>query len=184
MDIRALRVIGAGVLSSLLVCSANAEDGNAVGGSVRSAATKNPLDGVEVVVAQDTKISDKTRPDDAVYTLKVRTSLKEFDLTFTKNGYLTKHQERIANDAPQQKRPISEMEPEQRLKQLPPAKLRQLIEEARSMRSWGGEINSRMLINAARMNLEALNRSVEPVTKDLEQLKRSIEAELKEAERP
>src|SRR5262245_5058914 len=75
--------------ASIIVCAsaACAARGNAIGGTVRDAATQKCMGDVHVEVSQDSKIGDDTKPADGAYTLEVPSTRDPIDIIFTKPTY-------------------------------------------------------------------------------------------------
>jgi hypothetical protein len=145
-----------------------AQDGNAVGSSVRSADKNLPMNEVEVTVVQDRRIQDKTRGDDGVYTLKVPTSLTEFDILYHKDGYLDSMDLGIQNSQPQQKRPIARMTSVSALGLLPNSDLQNLINSSIAAIKRGKNKGSTPLVESGKKNLELLRSHIQQTPENME----------------
>jgi len=151
----------------ILACSAGVSaapgaDGNAIGGSAVSALDNTPLFGVRVEVAQAQQVNDMTRDPDGVYTLKVPTSIKEFDLRYVKDGYLDWVDPKITNDQDHQKRPVARLVPKLGLSTLSDTKILSLAVEASETGKRGQELSATdkqagaVLVESAQKNLKLI----------------------------
>lgn len=149
-----------------------------MGSSTRSVSNNSPLGGVRVSVVQKPGVNDQTRDEDGVYTMKVPTSIKYFDLIYEKVGYLDAHDLNIPNNKDQQKRPIVHMTPDNP-GILPPTVRKMFVTEAitdavaRIRR--GKETNASTLVESRKKNLMILQRHVDPSTEEGRLLKKSFE---------
>jgi hypothetical protein len=91
-------------------CSSSSASANAVGGSVRDAASQQVLGGVDVEVVQDSTKCAKTQKSDGVYTLDVPSSFDPFDLVFKKAGYLNAFDPDVKNRGAQTRPPVDMVE--------------------------------------------------------------------------
>lgn len=168
----------------LLACvasSAHGVDGNALGGSAYSDTPGGgPLGGVQVNVAQDSKIVDQTRSEDGVYTLKVPLNVKQFDLLYQKAGYLDSHDFNITNSQDQQKRPVARMTPKSSIGALPHEKLQTLVDTSIAAMRRGRTADIPPLQRSGRSNLETLQENIKPSTPALTELRVKIKQALTE----
>jgi hypothetical protein len=153
------------VFIALCVWPAAAQDGNAVGSSVRDASSKQPLDIVTVSVVQDSHVQDTTRQGDGAYILKVPISLGRFDILFTKAGYLDWVDLDVPNKQGQQKRPIVYMIRKTQVKQLAQKELGDLADQAQKVIKRARDAPApvkKVLLNSAKGNLDVIQASIDP----------------------
>ncbi len=176
MDIRSVLVsaLVAACLTGIQASIAEGVDGNAVGGSARSAVTDADLGGVNVSVVQNARVEDDTRESDGVYSLKVPLSNRVFDLLYRKSGYLDSYDLDIINNRESQKRPIAEMVQEQAISSLPPNELQRLVDKAITAIQRGKDIDAIILIQSGKRNLEILYRNIEPYDLERKRLREQI----------
>lgn len=184
MDIHTLwiKIVISIFLTSLPISLVEAEDGNAIGSSIRSAITEESLGYVKVRVVQNENVNDLTRDSDGIYILKVPTSLKIFDLLFQKEGYFDAHDLDIRNNRNKQKRPIIKMIPINEIGKFSPDEIQQTLEDAKQAIERGKRIKSKKLINSGKKNLRTLKESIdqrlekntEPFENELKKIKEQI----------
>jgi len=166
----------------MLACvasSAHGIDGKAVGGSAYSDTPGGgPLGGVQVSVAQDPKVVDQTRQEDGVFTLKVPSTVKQFDLLYQKVGYLDSHDFNITNSKDQQKRPVARMTPNNSIEGLPPEKLQILVDTSITAMRRGRTAGIPPLQRSGKSNLETLQENIRPSTPALRELMAKIKQAL------
>ncbi|MBZ5672017.1 MAG: hypothetical protein LAO04_20125 [Acidobacteriia bacterium] len=141
---------------------AEAEDGNAIGGSARSADTDAPLEDVDVSVVKQAGVRDQTRAPDGLYTLKVPASLKAFDLLYKKAGYLDSYDPEVLNDKQQQKRPIARMTPVSSISKLGSNILVKLVNDAIAAMKRGAAMRADSLTESGAANLKVLEKNLPP----------------------
>jgi hypothetical protein len=144
------------------ISTAKAQDGNAVGGSVRSAETEKPLEDVGVTVVNAQNVQDQTRKEDGVYTLKVPASIKSFDILYQKAGYLDATDRDVSNNQTQQKRPIVRLTPVNAIKSLPVDALRRLLQDSKASRDRGLLTKEKILEESGKKNLAILLDNIPP----------------------
>ena len=182
MDFRKIFLAATCIFSIAISGGASyAADGNAVGGSAYADTSGGgPLGDVQVTVAQDSSIRDQTRSEDGVFTLKVRSTLKQFDLIYQKAGYLDTHDFDIQNDKEQQKRAVARMTPTSRIGTLPGDKLSSLVDASIAALRRGKKLSVSALQESGKRNLETLQENIKPATPALVELKAKIRQSLLE----